>query len=230
MLNVSNLIKAVIFDMDGVIIDSEPLWELAEKTAFKAVGIHLTQDLCLQTQGLRVDEVVDYWFERHPWPLAETSKIEVADTIIENLQTLIADKAQPMKGVLSTIEWLSHNNIPLAIASSSPMNIINTVVDCFDIRHYFQVLKSAQFEDYGKPHPSVYISTAKELGVSPTQCLAIEDSFNGLLAAKSARMFTLVVPEESMAAQTRFDIADLKLQDLTQVNRSQIMEMFNYKA
>jgi sugar-phosphatase len=115
--------------------------------------------------------------------------------------------------------------IKMALASSSPMMLIDTFLEKFEIQSFFKVKHSAEFEEYGKPHPGVYITTAKKLGVHPSLCLAFEDSFNGLLAAKSAMMKAVVVPDSGHFPEERFAIADLKIRSLEEFGEKEFMKI-----
>jgi sugar-phosphatase len=98
------------------------------------------------------------------------------------------------------------------------MSLIEAVVDKLQIRKYFEVLWSAEFEPFGKPHPGIFITTAKKLQVNPIDCLVFEDSINGVIAAKAARMRCIAIPEEATFNDVRFAIADEKLVSLTAYN------------
>jgi len=102
----------------------------------------------------------------------------------------------------------------MALASSSSMELINTFTGKFSLGRYFDVTYSAGSEEYGKPHPAVYQKTAGLLQVHPSSCLAFEDSFYGLLAAKAALMKAVVVPDPKYSGDTRFSIADLTIKNL----------------
>lgn len=105
-----------------------------------------------------------------------------------------------------------------ATASSSPMTLIKEVVEKLKIGHYFEELYSAEFEEYGKPHPGVYITASKMLDVPAENCIAFEDSFNGLLSAKSAHMKCICVPDESLVGSAKLGIADIVLSSLLEFN------------
>lgn len=214
------MIKAVIFDMDGLLIDSEPFWQQAEMEVFKEVGIHLTLEMCLQTTGLRIDEVTAYWYKRHPWKGVALST--VTHKIVENVIHKIQTEGEAKAGVFQTLDFFKQQNIPMAIASSSYHKLIQAVVAHLDIGSYFQHLVSAEDDTYGKPHPSVYIRTAEKLGVSPMECLVYEDSFNGVLAAKAARMKVVAVPE---VKDERFIIANKILQSLEEWNETLFQQL-----
>lgn len=209
-------IKAVIYDMDGLIIDSEPLWREAEIRAFKEVGIVLTEDMCRETMGLRVDEVIEHWLHRFPDARgADTKQLErdIWDAVI----ALVKEKGRPLPGVRESVEYFRSKGLTLALASTSAMVLIDTVLDKFGMRDAFAVLHSAEFEPFGKPHPGVYITTAQKLGIAPQHCLALEDSVNGVLAAKAGKMRVVAVPEADMHADPRYAIADAKITSLTDI-------------
>ena len=214
------MIEAVIFDMDGLLIDSEPFWRKAEIEVFKSVGIDLDDDMCRETMGLRLDEIVSYWYGKHPWDIKKISLDQVENSIIHLMQEHIKSEGVLMPGVEEILSFLKRLDVPLGLASSSPYSLIKAVLERFDLEDCFDVYKSAQDEDFGKPHPAVYISAAQHMNVSPVNCLAIEDSFNGLLAAKAARMKTLVVPDAHEFDSSVYSIADLKLKTLLDFNEN----------
>jgi len=212
------MIEAVIFDMDGLLIDSEPLWRQAEKAAFRKVGIELSDDDCKLTMGNRSNEVVDYWYNLQPWQEMTTDELE--KDIISNVTNLIAEKGEQMEGVNYILDFFKNKGLKTAIASSSPKLLIDVVLNKLGIVDSFDVILSAEFEEFGKPHPAVFLSTAKKLNVKPDQCLVFEDSVNGLLAAKSAGMSTVVIPDKENKDDIRFDAADVKLYSLLEFTTS----------
>ncbi len=206
------MIEAVIFDMDGVLIDSEPLWREAEKLVFGQVGILLTDNMCLQTTGLRVDETIEHWYRYKPWE--NISKEEMGREIEDTVCDIISSKGEPAPGVFKIIDFFNRAGIPKALASSSSERIIKWILKELGLSNEFPVIHSAENEEYGKPHPAVFITTAKKMNTIPNHCLAIEDSLAGLIAAKSAKMRTIVVPEEIHRDNPRFSIADIRLNSL----------------
>jgi sugar-phosphatase len=128
---------------------------------------------------------------------------------------LIRSQGVAQAGVESIIQFFQQQNLPLALASSSSPALIEAVLERLQIRDCFQLTHSATQEDYGKPHPAVYLTTAQRLQVSPLDCLALEDSLNGVLAAKAARMTCIAVPEQEAAQDPRFAIADHVVSSLT---------------
>ena len=179
--------------MDGLIIDSEPLWKIAEIESFKEIGYDFTVEMCALTTGMRIDEVVNYWWKKLKWK--KYSQKEVIENIQYKMIHLIKIRGQLLPGVFKTLTLLKKNNIPLALASSSSMSLINTTLDSLDIRKFFKVIHSAENEVAGKPNPSVFLTTAKMLSLEPRNCLVFEDSKVGMMAGINAKMRTIVIPE-----------------------------------
>lgn len=208
------MIDAAIFDMDGLLIDSEPFWVESEKTVFAAVGVELTDDMCLQTFGMRIQEVIPHWYNYKPWNKTEKSFDQIQKEILEKVVSLIHEKGRLFDGAEETINIFTDRKMKTALASSSPVQIIDAVLDRFNLRKYFNAVHSAEFEEYGKPHPAIWLTTAKDINVDPEKCLAFEDSLNGLISAKAAKMKAVVVPDKRQQNDSRFSIADLKLSSL----------------
>lgn len=198
--------------MDGLLVDSEPYWKIAEKICFGKLGLTLTDELLRQVMGFRLTEVVEHWYNYQPWGEKNFEAVE-AD-VLETVKQLIIENANALPGVIQTLELCKNNGYKIALASSSAMSLINVVVDKLNIRHYFDLLVSAELEPYGKPHPSVFLTTAKKLNVLPTECLVFEDSVNGMIAAKAARMKCFVVPELEKQEELYWQLANFKLVSL----------------
>jgi sugar-phosphatase len=204
--------QAVIFDMDGLLIDSEPLWREAEIAVFESVGLRLTDQLCRETIGLRADEVVRHWHTRFPW--SEPSCEQVTGKLLDAAQRLIVEHGSLMDGARDVITELHAQDAKLAIASSSPMRLIRAVVEKFTLGSYFSVLHSAEHEIVGKPDPAVYRTTMTLLGTDPHQCVAFEDSLSGVRAAKAAGAMVIAVPASEDARDPGFAVADAMLTSL----------------
>lgn len=203
----------MIFDMDGVLIDSEPLWRRAEIACFAEVGVRLTDEECRQTMGFRIDETVAYWYARRPWPDADVPAM--AARIVDRVADLVQQEGEPLPGVEHAIAVCQKLGLRLAVASSSLPRLIVATLRKLGVAEAFEVVRSAADEPYGKPHPGVLLTTADLLDVDPVRCLVIEDSVNGMVAAAAARMRCIVVPERP---DPRFVLADAvldSLEDLT---------------
>ncbi|BAZ33409.1 putative phosphoglycolate phosphatase [Cylindrospermum sp. NIES-4074] len=213
---------AVIFDMDGLLIDSEPLWCRAEVEVFNDLGVPLEESMCNQTMGLRSDEVVSYWYAQFPW--VGTSQSTVGERIVSHVSELVATFGQPLPGAVEIVQLCQQMDLPLALATSSPMSLVESVLNKLGLQDAFGVLSSAQTEEFGKPHPAVYLKTANRLGVQPQKCVAFEDSIRGIISAKAASMRCIAVPAVEEREDPRFAIADAKLDSLTQINESWLRE------
>jgi sugar-phosphatase len=209
---VAIMIEAVIFDMDGLLIDSEPLWGIVETAVLTSVGVPIAAMQPGVTTGLRVDEIVEYWYLRYPWQ--QPVRKEVEARIAGGVMDLIRKQGAAMPGARETVAMLAAAGVPLAVASSSSSEMIDVVMEHLALRPYFQVLQSAEHEPYGKPHPGVYIETARRLGVDPARCLALEDSPNGVIAAKAAKMTCVAIPHPANHNDRRLGAADDVLSSL----------------
>jgi HAD superfamily hydrolase (TIGR01509 family) len=190
-----NLIKGVIYDMDGLIINSEPLWKIAIIESFKEIGFDFTFEMCTQTTGMRIDEVVNFWWNKLKWQ--NFTQKEVISSIEKKMIYLIKYNGELLPGVLDSLKLLNKAQITIALASSSSMTLINTTLDSLKIRKYFQFIHSAEKEIAGKPNPAVFLSTAKSMKIFPKNCLVLEDSKAGMLAGLNAKMRTIVIPEQN---------------------------------
>lgn len=206
---------AIIFDMDGVLIDSEPLWKIAMEFVFGQYGSTLTHQDFQKTVGLRIDEVIAFWNDHEKWGLQDLQFVE--DQIIHKLISLIEQHPQPLPGVLEMLAFLQTATQKIGLATSSSQKLIDTVLSCLEIAHYFDFTYSAEFEPYGKPHPGVYIKVAEELAVQPQRCLVIEDSFNGVLSGLAAKMKVCCIPEKTHFPNPRLAVADFEFTDLGQL-------------
>ena len=217
------MIQAVIFDMDGVLIDSEPLWRIAETRAMNAIGVPMVEEDGFLTMGLRTDEVVEFWYARYPW--SEPSKTEVEGAIVGNVIALIEERGQSLPGAVDAVRGMRAAGYRVGLASSSAMEIIEAVLRKIGLRDAFDILQSAEHETYGKPHPAVYIECARALGIAPANCLAVEDSPAGVLAAKAAKMTCISIPPPELRDDPRYCIADLHLSAIAEFTEGTVVAL-----
>jgi len=198
--------KAVIFDMDGVLIDSEPLWKIAMEEVFHSLGSKLTKADFQKTVGLRIDEVVHFWNHHENWGVENEKDVEEA--IIVKMMELISANAAPLSGVIDTLMFLKNSGLKIGLGTSSSSRLIQVVLSELHIEHFFDFTHSAETEAFGKPHPAVYLTVAQQLSVSPNKCLVIEDSFNGVIAGLAAKMKVVCIPEKTHFPNPRLSVAD----------------------
>jgi sugar-phosphatase len=209
-------VLAAIFDMDGLLIDSEPLWDQAELDIFASLNVDITRRHELpDTLGLRIDQTVRMWFEALPWNGPDQQ--EVTNRIIARALALVEETRPLLPGVEHALQLCQQQGLKIALASASPLHMLERVLEMFDLRKYFDAIASAEALPYSKPHPQVYLDAAAKLGIDPLNCVTLEDSFNGMIATKAARMRSIVVPATDHRDDARWALADIRLNDLSQL-------------
>ena len=193
-MNSSSQLQAIIFDMDGLLVNSEPVWEEAETEVFGAYGIQVTPEVRAQLVGMRNDEFLGQM--RRIYNI-QASFETLQNAVLSRMLALIPEKAAPKPGALEMLHYAREHAIPTAIASSSPGVIIEAVVASRQWTELIPVRCSAEFLPKGKPAPDVYLHAAEQLGSVPHRCLALEDSPNGARAAVAAGMICYAVPDLS---------------------------------
>jgi sugar-phosphatase len=217
-------ISAVIMDMDGLLIDTEPVWRVAQTEVLGELGIQLSEADMLSTMGRRVVEVVAYWRHHRPWPGAssgEPSDAVLADRIVDRTVAHVRARGEPMKGVDRAVALLRGLGLGIAIASSSSHRLIDAVCDRLGLE-WIEIRCSADDELRGKPAGDVYLTAARRLGLSPAVCLAVEDSPNGVLAARDAGMRCIAVPDRFLTGDPRYREAQLILGSLAELDESRL--------
>ena len=215
------LIEAAVFDMDGLLIDSEPMWRQVEMDIFGRLGVPLTTEMCLETRGMVLDQVTAHWYGLYRWE--GPTPDDVAAQIIEAMASLLVTRLVLKPGAVEAVAACRDRGLALAVASSSPRRLIESVVEAMALGPWFSVLHSAQEEGAGKPDPAVFLTTARLLGVDPARCVVFEDSPAGVEAAHRAGMVCVAVPEgpETLiddSAAAAFVSADLVIGSLLEVD------------
>jgi sugar-phosphatase len=209
--------------MDGLLIDSEPLWHLAEVDIFGGLGVPLARAETRSTKGMFVDEVTAYWFDRYPWE--GPTPAEVAGQVVDRVGQLVLEAGEILPGAVETVRSMAERG-PVALASSTPKRLIAVVLDHIGLSEAFAVVCSAEDEPYGKPHPAVFLTAARLLGVDPERCCVFEDSPAGVLAAKAGRMVCVAVPEPSERTRPEILLADLVLDSLADLDPAEVDQLF----
>ena len=225
-------IEAVVLDMDGLLIDTEPVWREAEAAVFADLGIELTDEELLGTTGQTIDAVIPVWREREPDHDGETPRLtdaEVEARIVDLVAAHVRAEGEPMPGVVQAIALLQRLGLHLAIASSSPRRMIDAVCERLGL-DFIEVRCSAMEEARSKPAPDVYLAAARRLGVSPERCLAIEDSPSGVVSARAAGMRCIAVPDPLLVGDPRYREANLLLAALTELDEAAMLSVLRAGA
>lgn len=204
------MIKALIFDMDGVLVDSEPYHLLAYQKLLEQYGINYSENDNQEFLGRTDGVIAEILIERYAMDITPESLIGGKEEILTGL---LKKHAQPRPGVKAVLAEAQSLNIPMAVASSAVLATIELIVNLLNIREYFHNLSSGQEVAQGKPAPDVFLLAAQRLQVPPAQCLVIEDTFNGVKAAKAAGMKCVAIPCEATKHQDH-SAADQQLPSL----------------
>jgi len=215
------MIKAVIFDMDGVMINSEPLWEKTEKIMMARKGLDYTPVYREEIVGLGQKDSAKLL--KSTFSLTEDIE-EIIKERISILLDIYNNELSLVNDLIKLLELISKNSYRVALASSSPLRVVKFVLNKFNLNKYFNPVVSGDMVKLGKPNPDIYLYTAERLGVTPKQCLVIEDSINGVNAAKNAGMYCVAVPDKRLD-QKGFENADIVLDNLGLIKLSLIEKL-----
>jgi sugar-phosphatase len=206
--------------MDGVLIDTEPVWRSVEIEVFGSLGLHLTEADCRQSMGMRIGEMVRMWQARQPWSGATVA--DVVERIVAGVSEHVRTGGVAMDGALEAVRLVRSCGLRCAVASSSPRALIDVVVTRLGIADQVDAVCSAEDEVHGKPAPDVYLRAAGLLGVPPGRCLAVEDSALGVLSARAAGMPCVAIPDDDTAQDPRLAAATLRLACLRDLDRERL--------
>ena len=210
-------IEAVIFDMDGVLVNSEQVWPQVKGNFFYELSDTWSSDLEYKILGKSLKGIHEFMVAEFG---ATISFEEFKQRYTDKAQEVYEQRVSLMPGAQETLAAVSAQSLPLALASSSLHSWIDMVVDRFDLRNYFQhIVSSEDVNSVGKPAPDIYLYTAKKLQIVPENCLVIEDSKHGIASAKAAGMIAIgyEYPENEQ---------DLTEADYVINNLSKILEFF----
>ena len=208
------MIKSVVFDLDGVLIDSEPVWEEVRRQVVADHGGQWAPDSQRRLMGMSTGEWASYLSEELGVDLPPE---QVADLVIEQVAARYSEHLPLMPGAVDAVRRLAAA-WPLGLGSSAPATLIQTVLVTAGLRDDFAVIMSTEQVAAGKPAPDIYLAVTGQLGQRPADCAAIEDSTNGLKSAAAAGLAVVAVPHPSYPPDpTALAQAALILDGLTQL-------------
>ena len=205
------MIEAVVFDLDGVLVDSEPVWEHVRRGLVEGYGGHWADDAQQRLMGMSTHEWARYLSEDLGMGLPPD---EVARLVIRAMAGQYRHHLPLLPGAVDAVRRMAER-WPLGLASSSPPALIHTVLTTAGIAPLFKTTVSTEDVAQGKPAPDVYLTVASRLGVDPGAAAAVEDSSNGLRSAAAAGLIVVAVPQASFPpaadalALARVDVPDL---------------------
>lgn len=205
-------IDAVIFDMDGSLVDSMWMWRAIDIEYLGRYGIALPEDLQSKIEGMSFGETACYFKEHFPIP-------ESLEEIMEEWNRMAWDKYMyevPLKeGIPEFLAGCRNSHIKLGIATSNSRVLVENVARVHNLRDYFSCIMTGTDVERGKPNPDIYLAVAKGLGVAPERCLVFEDIVAGILAGKNARMRVCAVEDEysSASRDLKKELADYYIED-----------------
>ena len=186
------MFRAAIFDMDGLLIDSEGYWKLAERDVFGSVGIEIDDAMATVTAPMTPRQVTEHWYGLRPWRERTIEDMEAA--VISRVADQIRARSIAMPGVQEILALSASLGWRVGLASNSPAVLCQLVLSELRIAGAFQAVVSSDLVEQGKPDPAVYLLAARLLGVAPRECIAFEDSATGVRAARAAGMSVVAVP------------------------------------
>ena len=219
------MLKAVLFDMDGVIVDTEPLHHIAYKMMFNDVGIVVTDSMYRSFTGQSTRDICEFLCKHfdltlEPIVLEKGKRAHFTKLFFEDPDLQLLD------GVEDLIKDYYANGLTLVVASSASMFTIDNVIKRFKLDSYFTDKLSGADLKASKPHPEIFINAAKAAGVSPSECFVIEDSTNGIIAAKEANIYCIAYKSVHSKDQD-YTRADMLVSDYTDITFDKIKSIFD---
>lgn len=217
------MLRAAIFDMDGLMVDTEFLHHESFKKALERFGIHPTSNAqgVIHVSGISAEANWERFRKQYGFDVdnAELSRIKH-----EIHLKLLQEKVEAMPGLLELLKDLKKSGYKTAIASSSVRKQINLIVDRLGITDFFDAITSGEEVVNGKPAPDIFLKAAAKLDIKPEECVVLEDAMNGMKAAKAANMYAIVVPNR-FTKHENFEKADLVVSSLKEVDSTRLASL-----
>ncbi len=208
------MIEAVVFDLDGVIVDSEHVWDAAREVLARERGGHWHENAQTDMMGMSSTEWSRYM---HDVIGLKDPPEEISAAVVSRLEATYREELPLIDGAPEAIARLAER-WPLAVASSSNRPIINLVLELSGLDRFFRVTVSSEEVQHGKPSPDVYLEAALRLGIDPEHAVAVEDSHNGILAAKAGGMRVVAIPNRRyQPGEGALAEADVVLEDISEL-------------
>lgn len=219
------MIKAVIFDMDGTLFDTESVYANAWRQAGRELNFAPIEQAIAACTGRNAKDTRRYFEENFANLITYDEFIAVRDRYYN---AAIEERGIPLKeGVVEVLDYLRENGIRIALATATRAERTEYNLTTTGLRSYFDVLVTGDIVEHGKPHPETFLTAASRLGVSPSECMGVEDSFNGVRAIRTAGMFTVMVPDTVQPTQDIEALLDAKCDTLREIRP--IIEMINHR-
>jgi beta-phosphoglucomutase len=199
---------AVIFDMDGVIVNSEPYYVDLEQITFRQLGLKISTEEHQTYKGTATDRMWQIIKNRHGIDHPLDSLVEMTNNKVTPFFNSLK-KIEPINGVENLIHMLKAGGVPIALASSSYPEIIEIILQKSGLKGYFDVIVDSKMARSSKPDPAIFLLAAKNLGINPDDCIAIEDSANGIRAAKSAGMYCIAYAGQDSELQNQSEADEI---------------------
>lgn len=213
--------KAIIFDMDGLMIDSERLYRQTQQDIARQYNKFMTEEIRMEMMGRKPIESLRFFVNVLDIPKDPVELLEMRNDI---MREKLKNELLPMPGLTHIIDTF-HGKLKLAICTGAQEEFLDIVVDKLGIRDKFAILQNSDDIEHGKPDPEIYLKTCRRLALKPGECIVLEDSLNGVLAGKRAGCYVIAVPTEYTKSQN-FETADFIAGNLFDATKHIELEIF----